>query len=87
MDWGLLGGGPRVGVGAGISRIWWESLLASTMMMVTLHVLQSDTAPHPDHERLNLTLVLPAGDTEQASLAPVLAPGVGSNLEYSYSLY
>lgn len=50
-------------------------------MVMIVHVLHGDSAPHADNEGFNLALVFPTSDAEVAVLAPVLSPGVGSNLE------
>lgn len=57
------------------------SLNVSAMMVVVVvvHVLHRDPAPHTDHKRLDLTLIFPTSDAEIAVLSPVLSPGVGSN--------
>lgn len=51
------------------------------VVMMVVHVLHRDPAPHTDHKRFNLTLIVPASDTEVAVLSPVLPPGVGSDLK------
>lgn len=51
------------------------------VVMVVVHVLHRDPAPHANHKCFNLTFIVPASDTEVAVLSPVLSPGVGSNLE------
>lgn len=53
---------------------------ATMMVMMALHVLHRDAAPHANHKCFNLTLVVPTSDAEVAVLSPVLPPGVGSNL-------
>lgn len=50
------------------------------LMVVVVHILHSDTAPHTDHKGLDLALVLPTCDAEEAILTPGLPPRVGSNL-------
>lgn len=59
-----------------------SSLLAPAvmMMMMVVHVFHGDSAPHADHERLDLALVHTASDAEVTVLAPVLPPRVGSDL-------
>lgn len=52
---------------------------ATMLVMMVVHVLHRDPAPHADHKCFDLTLVFPAGDAEVAVLSPVLSPGVGSN--------
>lgn len=52
------------------------------MVVVTvMHVLHRDSAPHANHKCFDLALVLATGDAEIAVLAPVLSPGVCSNLK------
>lgn len=62
------------------------SLNVSTTMvvMMVVHVLHRDPAPHADHKRFNLTLIVPTSNTEVAILSPVLSPRVGSNLKRKY---
>lgn len=48
---------------------------------MVVHVLDCDSAPHADHERLDLALVCPASNAEETIFSPVLPPGVGSDLE------
>lgn len=55
--------------------------VSATMVVMVVHVLHRDPAPHANHKCFNLTLVVPAGDAEVAVLSPVLSPGVGSDLE------
>lgn len=50
------------------------------MVVMIVHVLHGDSAPHADHERFDLALVVPASDAEVAVLSPVLSPRVGSDL-------
>lgn len=54
---------------------------ATMVVMMVVHVLHCDPAPHSNHKCFNLTLVVPTSDTEVAVLPPVLSPGVGSNLK------
>lgn len=67
----------------GLGGVWTSvvSLDVSAAMVVVMvvHVLHCDPAPHTNHKRFNLTLVVPASDAEVAVLSPVLSPGVGSN--------
>lgn len=59
-------------------------------MVVAVHVLHRDSAPHADHKRFDLALVVAAGDAEVTVLSPVLSPGVCSNLtkkEENVTLY
>lgn len=56
-------------------------LPAAVVVVMRLHVLHRDPAPHADHKGLDLALVLAAGDAEITVLPPVLAPGVCSNLK------
>lgn len=69
--------------GAGTKASAWVSLdlPAAVVVVMALHVLHRDPAPHADHERLDLALVLAAGDAEVPALPPVLSPGVGGDLE------
>ncbi len=53
---------------------------ATVVVMMVVHVLHCDSAPHADHKCLDLTLVFPTCDAEVAILSPVLSPGVGSDL-------
>lgn len=59
-----------------------KSLLlnVSAAMVVILHVLHSDSAPDANHKCFDLALIFSPNDAEVAVLAPVLSPGVGSNL-------
>lgn len=54
---------------------------AAMVVVMVVHVLHRDPAPHADHKRFDLTLVFAASDAEVAVLAPVLSPGVGSGLK------
>lgn len=51
------------------------------VVMMVVHVLHCDPAPHSNHKCFNLALIAPTSDTEVTVLSPVLSPGVGSNLE------
>lgn len=53
----------------------------TVLVMMVVHVLHRDPAPHTDHKCFNLTLIVPASDAEVAVLSPVLSPGVGSDLK------
>lgn len=53
---------------------------AVVVVVVAVHVLHRDSAPHANHKRFDLALVLAAGDAEVTVLSPVLSPGVCSNL-------
>lgn len=50
------------------------------VLVMAVHVLHRDPAPHANHKRFDLALVLATGDAEIALLPPVLSPGVCSNL-------
>lgn len=52
---------------------------AMVVVMMVVHVLHCNSAPHADHKCFNLALIVPTGDTEVAVLSPVLSPGVGSD--------
>lgn len=54
---------------------------AAVVVMVAVHVLHGDPAPHADHERFDLALVGATSDAEEAVLAPALPPGVGGDLQ------
>lgn len=54
---------------------------AAMVVVMVVHVLHRDPAPHPDHKRFDLALVFAASDAEVAVLTPVLSPGVGSGLK------
>lgn len=57
-----------------------KSLYAMVIVMVmVVHVLHRDPAPHADYKCLDFTLVVSTSDTEVAVLTPILSPGVGSN--------
>lgn len=51
------------------------------VVLMAVHVLHGDPAPHADHKCFNLALVGAASDAEEAVLAPVLPPGVGGDLQ------
>lgn len=51
------------------------------VMVMVVHVLHRDPAPHADYKCLDFTLVVSTSDTEVAVLTPILSPGVGSNLK------
>lgn len=53
---------------------------AAMVVVMVVHVLHRDPAPHADHKRFDLALVFAASDAEVTVLAPVLSPGVGSDL-------
>lgn len=54
---------------------------AVVMVVVVVHVLHRDSAPHTNHKCFNLTFVVPASDAEVSVLSPVLSPGVCSGLK------
>lgn len=54
---------------------------APIVVVMVVHVLHRDPAPHADHKRFDLALVFAASDAEVTVLAPVLSPGVGSGLK------
>lgn len=54
------------------------------VVMMIVHVLHRDPAPHANHKCFNLALIVPTSDAEVAVLSPVLPPGVGSNLERKF---
>lgn len=56
------------------------------MVVVIVHVLHSDSAPHTNHKCFDFTLIVSPSDTEVAVLPPVLSPGVGSNLGIEYTI-
>lgn len=54
---------------------------AAMVVMVAVHVLHGDPAPHANHKGLDLALVGATSNAEEAVLAPVLPPGVGGDLQ------
>lgn len=65
----------------GLGGVWTSvvslDVSAAMVVVVVVHVLHRDPAPHTDHKCFNLALVGPASDAEVAVLSPVLSPGVG----------
>lgn len=55
--------------------------VSAAMVVMVVHVLHRDPAPHADHKRFDLALVFTTSDAEVTVLAPVLSPGVGSGLK------
>lgn len=70
-----LGRGPHA---TGGSSAGWPGTVATAS--VVSHVLHAHTAPHAQHEALDVTLVGSTHDAEVALLSPVWAPRVGRGL-------
>lgn len=49
------------------------------VVMVVVHVLHCNPAPHANHESFDFTLIISTSDTEVTIFSPVLSPGVGSD--------
>lgn len=60
---------------------WPLDLPAAMVVVMAAHVLHGDPAPHANHKRFDLALVLAAGNAEIPLLPPVLSPGVCRYLE------
>lgn len=62
---------------------WYLDLPAAMVVVVVMamHVLHRDSAPHANHKRFDLALVLATSDAEITVLPPVLSPRVCSNLK------
>lgn len=56
-------------------------LPTAVVVVMAVHVLHRDSAPHANHKRFDFALVVAAGDAEVTVLSPVLSPGVCSNLK------
>lgn len=80
--WGkkpVIGWIKNEGVGVVLTSVVSLNVSAMMVVVVVVHVLHRDPAPHTDHKRFDLALVFPTSDAEIAVLSPVLSPGVGSN--------
>lgn len=75
----------EVGAKAKVASAVSLNLSTAMVVMVIVHVLHCDSAPRADHKCLNLALILPTCNAEEAIFSPVLPPGVSSNLEIKHT--